>query len=118
LDPHQGPLVVLEIEHDGAVLESTRLDDQVELLVDQPRVAQRDHIDLDLAKRVEEAVPAAAEQALELAVAEVQTGLVAANLEVAETEHGGASFSVAHAARVCAHQSMCEPALWDLPPGG
>ena len=79
--PHQCPLVVLQVEHDGAVLQRTRLDDHVELLVGQPRGALRDDLHLDLAQRVEEPVPARAEQALELAVAEVETHFVAANLD-------------------------------------
>jgi hypothetical protein len=45
---------------------------------------------LDLAQRVEEPVPASAEQALELAVAEVQTHFVAANLDT--LEHPSPSF--------------------------
>ena len=58
VDPDQGPLVVLQVEHHGAVLERTRLDDHVELLVHQPRRALRDDLDADLAERVEEPVAA------------------------------------------------------------
>ena len=80
--PHQRPLVVLQVQHHGAVLQRTRLDDHVELLVGQPRAALRDDLHLDLAQRVEEPVPTSAEQALELAVAEVEAHFVAANLDV------------------------------------
>jgi len=47
--PHQRPLVVLEVQHHGAVLQRARLVDHVELLVGQPRGALRDDLDLDLA---------------------------------------------------------------------
>ena len=81
VDPDQRPLVVLQVEHDGAVLQRARAHDHVELLVGQPRRALRNDLDLDLAERVEEPVATGAEQALELAVAEVEAHFVAANLD-------------------------------------
>jgi hypothetical protein len=55
------------------ILNRTGTDDHVELLVREPRRALRDDLNLDLAQRVDEPVPTFAQQALELAVAEVQT---------------------------------------------
>ena len=62
IDPDQGTLVVLQVEDHGALDERTRLDDQVELVVDQPRRALRHNIDAHPAQRVKEPVPAGVKQ--------------------------------------------------------
>ena len=80
VDPHESALVVLQVDDFGAARKRTALDDHVELLVGKPRLSLRNNIDLHLAERVEEPVPTRGQQALELAVAEVQTDFVAANL--------------------------------------
>lgn len=46
VDPHQAALVVLEIDHHGAVAQQVRLDEHVELIVHQPRIALRHDLDL------------------------------------------------------------------------
>src|SRR6185369_5974415 len=56
VDPNERPLVVLEIKHKRASRERIRLDDHVELLVDQPRRALRDNLDASLAKQVQQPV--------------------------------------------------------------
>ena len=81
VDPDQGALVVLEVEHLGPVVQHARLHDDVELLVDQPRRALRHDIDAHAAQRVEEPVPARLEQTAELAVVEVQADFVLVNLD-------------------------------------
>jgi hypothetical protein len=84
VDPDQGALVVLQVENLGPVAQGAGLDDDVELVVYQPRGALRRDLDLDAAERVEEPVPPRLEQTAELAVAEVQADLVAANLDVVQ----------------------------------
>ena len=81
VDPDQGPLVVLQVHDLGAVRERTDLTITSSFSCTSHGVALRDDLDPDLAQRVEEPVPARAEQAPELAVAEVQAHLVAADLE-------------------------------------
>src|SRR5262249_34596119 len=56
----------------------------VEIVVHQPRGSLRHDVDVDALERVEEPVPAGAEQAAELAVAEVQTDLVRLKLYTSE----------------------------------
>jgi hypothetical protein len=81
VDPDERPLVVLQVQDHRAQLQRTRLDDHVDLVVDEPRLALRDDLHADLAQRVKEPVPARAQQALERAVTEVQAGFVAADLD-------------------------------------
>src|SRR5262249_55676702 len=91
IDPDEGALVVLEIEHAGALGEDARLDDDVELLVHEPRRAQAHDIDAHAPQRIEEPVPAGVEQTTKLAVAEVQADLVAMDLddlEELQVDHG------------------------------
>ena len=57
-------------------------------------IALRDDVHADLQQRVEQPVPTFAEQSLELAVAEVQTHLVAADLDSLEEHHWIALLSV------------------------
>jgi hypothetical protein len=94
VDPDQTTLVVLQVQGNGAARQRTRLDDHVELLVDQPRRALRHNLDPSLAQKVEQPVRTGCEQALELAVAEDQARLVAANLDVLEQHHGCTSFRI------------------------
>jgi hypothetical protein len=86
VDPHQTALVVLQVEHEGPAVEYARAGDHIELLVRQPRLTERDHIDAHLAERVAEPVAALAQQSAELAVAEVQAGLERADFQGAK--HG------------------------------
>jgi hypothetical protein len=76
--------VVLEVQDLRAAGQRTRLDDQVELLVDQPRLAARDGLHAQLARQVPQPVDARGQQAGELAVAEDEANLVSADLEAAE----------------------------------
>ena len=55
-DPHEGALVVLQVDDFGAAGERTALDDHVELLVGEPRGALRRDVDADLAERIEAAL--------------------------------------------------------------
>ena len=96
-DPHQGPLVVLQVQNHRAVLQRTRLDDHVELLVHEPRLALRDDLDANLVPRVEQPVATTRKQAIELPIAEVQTDFVAADIDVLEnwSVHGSLPFVLA-----------------------
>jgi len=87
VDPDQAALVVLQVQHLRAARQRARLDDRIELLVDQPRHAARNDIDAQLARQVPQPVNARGQEARELAVAEDETCLVGANL-VAAKEHG------------------------------
>ena len=87
VDPHQGPLVVLEVEHLGAVDQRARLDDDVELVVGEPRGALRDDVHAHAEERVEEPVTGRFKQLAELPVAEVQTQFILANLDELD-DHG------------------------------
>src|SRR5690242_13280079 len=88
IDPNEGPLMVLEVKDQRAASERTRLDDHVQLLVDQPRRALRHNLDPSLAQDVEQPVRTGSQESLELAVAENQAHLVTANLDVLEQHHG------------------------------
>ncbi len=87
VDPDKRALVVLKIKHVGVALQLAGLDDQVELLVLEERGAPGDDLDRDPAQRVEEPVRAGAEQPAELAVAEVEAHLEAADRVPLEEEH-------------------------------
>ena len=104
--PYQRPLVVLQVQYHGVVLQRARLDDHIELLVGQPRGALRDDLHFHLAQRVEEPVPTSAEQALELAVAEVQANFIAANLD--HLEHLSPSFLRPVVGRSCFTSTSCQ----------
>src|SRR4051812_39697445 len=88
VDPDQPTLVVLQVQGNGAARQRTRLDDHVELLVDQPRRALRDDLNPSLAEQVHEPVRTSSHEAPEFAVAEDQAHLVATNLDVLEQRHG------------------------------
>src|SRR5262249_39710676 len=85
VDPHQGTLVVLQVQDHGELAEGARLPDNAELFMDEPRGTLRNDPDTDLAHRVPKTGPTFTDQALELPVAEVQTYFVAANLD--DLEH-------------------------------
>ena len=80
--------MVLQVQHNRVAFQRTRLDDRVELLVDQPRIAPRHDVDADLAQRVEQPVRTGLQQTAELAVAEVQTHLESADLDSLDEHHG------------------------------
>src|SRR5262249_35271647 len=79
VDPHEGALVVVQVPDDGALVEHAGADDDVQLVVDEPRAAEGRAGDLDPAQRVEEEVRARLEQPDEVVVAEVQADLVGAD---------------------------------------
>ena len=92
--PDQAALVVLQVQHDSTLGQRTRLDDQVELLVHEPRIAPRHDLDTHLSERIEDPVLACAQQTLELFIAEQQTNFVAANLDSFVQEHQRSLLSV------------------------
>jgi len=63
-------------------------------------------IHLDLAERVEEPVPTRAEQALELAISELQADFIAANLD--RREHLSPSFLRPILGRSCLTSTSCQ----------
>jgi hypothetical protein len=86
VDPDQGALVVLKVEHHGPAVERTRLDDDIQLVVHQPRRTLRYEIDMGAMERhIQKHVPARFQQSAELAVAEVETNFVAVDLD--ELDH-------------------------------
>src|SRR5262245_29198143 len=86
--------MVLEVQDQSAAGERTRLDDHVELLVDEPRRALRHNLNPSLAKDVEQPVRTGRQESLELAIAEDQAHLVVTNLDVLEQRHGCTSFPI------------------------
>ena len=84
-DPDQRTLAVLQVNDLSQISECATLDDDVQLVVLDPRISLRDHVDADLPQRIEQPVPTCGQQSLEFTVAEVQTDFVAANSYSLET---------------------------------
>jgi hypothetical protein len=78
--------VLLQFEDHRLPLESARLDDLVELLVDQFRLTLRNHIHTDFPEQVEESMTSGSKQADELVVAEQQPDFETANQTTGEHE--------------------------------
>jgi hypothetical protein len=91
-DPDQSALVVLQVDDLGQGCQRAALDEDVQLVVHQPGLALRNHVDVDLVQRIEEAVLPLGQNPLEFTVAEVQTELVAANPCAMKQDHGRTSF--------------------------
>jgi hypothetical protein len=64
--------VIGEVEHARLVTERGRTDDEVEVLMHEPRRAQRDHVEARPVERIEAGEPPRPDEPLELALAEQQ----------------------------------------------
>src|SRR5262249_29264756 len=116
VNPDQGALVVLQIDHLGAAGQHSRADNQVELVMHQPGVALRDQLDTEPAQRVEEPVTTRRQQTLEFAVAETETQLVAVNQDTLQEPHGCSSSKTPAGGRAWVdHAADCGVPLEPLP---
>src|SRR5579871_873585 len=84
VDPDQGTLIVFEVEHQGSVLQSPRFHDDIELLLQEPGSPLRNHLDSNTLEWIEEPVVAGVEEFAKLAVMEVESDFVSANLHMLE----------------------------------
>ena len=82
--PHQGALIILEIDHARTLAERPGLHNDIQLLMDQPRRPLRHDFYAHVAQRIDEPVPAGFEQSAELAVAKQQTEFEFMNLDALE----------------------------------
>src|SRR5258708_33988892 len=76
VDPDQGTLVVLEVDHHRLPGQLAGLDDDVELLVHEPRVTRRHDLQSQLEQRIEVPVHTRTQHSHKVAVTEEQTPLV------------------------------------------
>ncbi len=90
VDPHERPLVVLEVEDRRLVVERLGLTKDVELGMRDERLAHRESIDPAAQPRAGHEVPAGRESPDELAVLEEEPALMGADLD--DVEHHGFSF--------------------------
>src|SRR5258708_9358960 len=76
VDPDEGTLVVLEVDHHSLPGQLAGLDDDVELFVHEPRVTRRHDLQSQLEQRIEVPVHTRAQHGHKVAFTEEQTALV------------------------------------------